>query len=562
MTPDALFDFLATAVVPSSAVEPSALLRFAGRLHPAVVHFPIALLLTAGLIEILRRFRGATGISPVAFPLVVLGALAAALAAWLGWMNADLEPQSRAATQLLWWHRWIGVSVAGLAFVAVASGLLVRVIERHRTRNLYRGVLVLVMLLVATGGYLGGEIVHGQGHLLEVFRTRSGEPGSTDPAPTDAPPAPPDTTVAKTATPGGESLSPTGHAAVQAIFDARCVKCHGPDKKKAGLRLDAPEWYLGGDPAFAVITPGDAEDSVLFQRISLPADDLDRMPKRDEALAASQIETVRAWIDGGASVAPAAPGVAAATPAPAGASVPAKDPATAVPAPKSIPVPPVDPIDVEIVDAAAQERALEALRKRGAVAGRVAADTDAVDVNLSVLGRNAADVDLALLAGLEPSLTWLNLARTSVTDDGLARLAPFRALRRLRLEQCPVGDAGMAHLAGLPRLEYLNLYGTEITDEGLARLTTLPALKKLYLWNTRVTDEGVAGARAVRPDLEVVRGAVTPVVPDAGEDAPTSEVELPPCCAQARAGGRECDHECCVEAAKQGLVCAKCAAVK
>jgi hypothetical protein len=31
-----------------------------------------------------------------------------------------------------------------------------------------------------------------------------------------------------------------------------------------------------------------------------------------------------------------------------------------------------------------------------------------------------------------------------------------------------------------------------------------------------------------------------------------------PCCAKAKAAGKECTHECCVKAAKDGKVCEKC----
>ncbi len=575
MTPDVFLDLLATAA-PASALtpsaEPAAILRFAGRLHPAVVHFPIGLLITAGVVEVLRRFRGdaGRGISPVGYTCVVVGALAAALAAWLGWINADVEPQTRAAAGTLFWHRWTGVAVAGTALLAAFAGLLVRIADWSWLRNTYRGALILSALLVAGGAYLGGELVHGQGHLLEVFRTPA--PAS---APTDAPAPPVVSVVAGT--------PPAGHAAVQAIFDAHCIKCHGPKRQKAMLRLDAPEHYLGGDPALAVITPGDASASLLIERISLPAGHIDLMPKNGERLTDEAIDTVRAWIDAGApaagsalgrlndrlndrlddrrddrpdrrpdgapDVAPASPGTATIAPAPPANTGPAR------PAPQQETT---DPLGVKPVDAATEQRALAAIRARGGVAGRIAADTSAIDVNLSVLGRDAADADLALLAGLEPSLAWLNLARTGVTNDGLARLSPFTALRRLRLEQTPVGDGGLAHLAGLGRLEYLNLFGTEVTDEGLALLTTLPALKQVYLWETNVTDEGVAGARAVRPDLEIVLGAPAPPPVKEGETGPAAA--LPACCAEARAAGGECEHECCVAAAKEGLICPKCAA--
>lgn len=88
---------------------------------------------------------------------------------------------------------------------------------------------------------------------------------------------------------------------IEPILEERCVQCHREKKHKAGLRLDSKSAamagsYFGTEP---VIVPGDAEDSVLFQRIS-HADEDERMPPRGEGLDQAQIELLRRWIDEGA----------------------------------------------------------------------------------------------------------------------------------------------------------------------------------------------------------------------------------------------------------------------
>lgn len=89
---------------------------------------------------------------------------------------------------------------------------------------------------------------------------------------------------------------------VKPILDARCIECHGLDKAKAGLRLDARE------PAFAgsyggetkVIVPGDAARSVLVQRLVTTNED-ERMPAGAAPLSPAQIDTLKRWIDEGAT---------------------------------------------------------------------------------------------------------------------------------------------------------------------------------------------------------------------------------------------------------------------
>ena len=63
--------------------------HFAGAFHPAVVHFPIALLMVAGLVEgvAIARRRPYAPLGNTAFTCLWLGAIAAVVATLLGWAN-------------------------------------------------------------------------------------------------------------------------------------------------------------------------------------------------------------------------------------------------------------------------------------------------------------------------------------------------------------------------------------------------------------------------------------------------------------------------------------------
>jgi hypothetical protein len=50
----------------------------------------------------------------------------------------------------------------------------------------------------------------------------------------------------------------------------------------------------------------------------------------------------------------------------------------------------------------------------------------------------------------------------------------------------------------------LDLQGTSVTDEGVLRLAELSSLRNLNVNNSRVTDAGVAKLKAARDDLKVV----------------------------------------------------------
>ena len=90
---------------------------------------------------------------------------------------------------------------------------------------------------------------------------------------------------------------------VRPILSRNCFQCHGPDdqNRQMGLRLDSPEGFSGERGAFGgpVVLPGNAQDSLLFQRISASAENI-RMPRDREALTEDEIETLRLWINQGA----------------------------------------------------------------------------------------------------------------------------------------------------------------------------------------------------------------------------------------------------------------------
>jgi len=87
---------------------------------------------------------------------------------------------------------------------------------------------------------------------------------------------------------------------IQAILEVHCLKCHGPEKQKGGLRLDnSTDAFKGGDSGERGIVPGESGQSRVFQRVSSKKDD-ERMPPKGEPLSPQQLELLQRWIDAGA----------------------------------------------------------------------------------------------------------------------------------------------------------------------------------------------------------------------------------------------------------------------
>ena len=70
-----------------------------------------------------------------------------------------------------------------------------------------------------------------------------------------------------------------------------CYQCHGPDKQKGKLRLDAKSLALHGGKSGKAVVPGHVEQSEIFKRITSRDDD-ERMPQDREPLTAEQISII------------------------------------------------------------------------------------------------------------------------------------------------------------------------------------------------------------------------------------------------------------------------------
>ena len=162
-----IMDTWPTDMAPMTMERPK---TFSGRLqmwlgmwHPAVIHFPIALVLTVAFLElaaVLRRKPIYAASTKLLLAVAVVGAI---IAAPLGWLNAGMPKPDDELTLTL--HRWLGtampVLMAGLwALKRPAEAAAVRLASRG-----YELGLAIIVVLILVQAYLGAEITHGAGHM-------------------------------------------------------------------------------------------------------------------------------------------------------------------------------------------------------------------------------------------------------------------------------------------------------------------------------------------------------------------------------------------------------------
>jgi uncharacterized membrane protein len=459
---------------------------FVGRFHPLLVHFPIVLLILAGVFEFRTWWARSTSspraIADITGPTLALAALSALGAAGAGFLLGESGGYGGAT---LVWHERLGITVAIGASLTFAAWLAARRSRRHTLSiAIYRTLLATTVIVLIVAGHLGATLTHGEGYLTEhapspIRAWLARVAGDRDAAPRLARP----------------NQAVAYSSLVQPILQTRCVRCHGPSKAEGKLRLDTPGAIRKGGGDGPVMVPGRAAESEIVRRIWLPPSHKDAMPPRgSQSLPASEAAVIRWWVDQGAPfdrklselevTAEVEPAIEAAVGplARGGPSLP----------------------EVNVV--APDRQAVAAASRLGVSVVPLASSNHFIEVHCTNAGPAFGDTELAALRPLAPQTVWLDLSGTRVTDAGLSTVAQFRNLTRLHLNRTRISDSGLNQLAGLAQLEYLNLYGTGVTDAGLQSLAALKRLRTLYVWQTAVTSSGLERLRSALPRLEIDAG--------------------------------------------------------
>ena len=405
--------------------------QFIGRFHPLVVHLPIGFLLLVPVLEIAGIFRpslreAAGFVLGLAFAGAVLALTLGVLLAYGGGNAGTLVTRHMAGG------------------IALTIGLLLCSLTRPWwiERNVpifYPALLACMIPLLFWTADQGGSITRGSNYLTAYM---------------------PATLKRLTLT-----VSPSSFYAmhVNPIFDSNCATCHGAAKSHGGLRLDSFELLMKGGKDGPVIVAGDAEKSLLMQRITLPSDHKQFMPAEGRPpLRAEEIALIKAWIQQGAS--PTAVTLA---------GISTGDDRA------ELPLQPVGDYS------ALMQEIRQMQQMQGAKLTPVSGHPEDGLILFTVDAAGSfGDAQLAQFQKFAPYIVEAELGRTAITDASFDTLKQFTHLRALHLEETRITGDGLAKLAPLSRLTYLNLSGTQVTEEAARSLSSMKNLRHLYLYNT------------------------------------------------------------------------------
>jgi len=133
-------------------------IKYVGKFHLMVLHFPIAFLLAGALVQWYQVIRKKGGsVVPL---LLWFGAIGAVAAATLGWMYAYDSVYFGEDDNLLFWHRWLGTGTAILALIVLS-------LRNKLSAKALAIALTLCAGMVAAAAHFGASLAYGPDFLMK-----------------------------------------------------------------------------------------------------------------------------------------------------------------------------------------------------------------------------------------------------------------------------------------------------------------------------------------------------------------------------------------------------------
>jgi hypothetical protein len=408
-------------------------LQVAGRMHPLILHFPIALLVLFVFQRFILRHTDNT--------LLLFAAFTASVTAVMG-LFLSREPGYD--PDALFWHKYSGIALSFLTLAWYAW------YERLQTLRFASAASAMVCLALLTfTGHEGAGITHGANFLLAPVR-----------------PATPEKTVAL-----GDAV--VFNDMVRPILQKKCISCHNSSKAKGQLVMETMQLLLKGGKDGTLwdsTAGGDVGLGLMMRRIHLPPDDEKHMPPRGKPqLTDTEIAILYQWLkhDPTRTIRVA--------------QLPPTDTLLQLAAALFKNTPEEDQYDFPSAD----ENTVKKLNTSYRVISPVAIHSPALDVDF-YSPQFFRSEQLKELEPIGRQIVSLNLDKMPVTDADIPMIAGLTNLRTLNLSFTGVTGAGIAQLCKLQRLKSLSLSGTSIKTQDITCLTTLRSLRHLYIWNTAI----------------------------------------------------------------------------
>lgn len=419
-----------------------------GRFHPLVVHLPIGFLFLGALM--IFYSGNEDKYLPIMRFSFFWGAISTLLALITGFVQYNQEGYAWEDIQN---HLIFGIIVLIIA-VTIYLNLKRIFFVGFKSRKIL--VYFLILSLIITG-HLGGNLTHGKDHLTaplpDNFKAILGVDYPIKKIELDR------------VTYRSQSLY---QAIVQPVFNAKCISCHSPKKKKGELVLiDYPSIMNGGEGG-SLFSKTDPEQSLLLKRIHLPLEDEKHMPPKAKVqLTKPENVLLSRWIAHGA---------------PKEASIEVlkieeelfasffeKNPTGIYP-------------DISI--APAEKEVLKALKKKGFFISPIYKTSPLLKISC-INYHDFNDLSAQSLLPIKEHIVSLDLGKTKVTDSVFRVIQKLPNLTVLKLDNTKINGSQIELLSQLKNLKEINLVNTDFEIHNLTKMYNFPTIKKVNLFNLK-----------------------------------------------------------------------------
>ena len=414
-----------------------------GRFHPLIVHLPIGFIVLGILIELNKKKLGWSNdaLKFIFFWASITGVFSI-ISGFFQYQNGGYL-----------WETVQNHFIAGVLTIILSFSFYLKLIENSIFKSIPRKLFTIVnsVILILTG-HLGGNITHGEEHLVEPINNLVGI-NEEEPL------------TVKYYEDFKEK--PLFSSVIQPIIDQKCVKCHNSKKSNGKLRMHNTKEFMKGGKNGSIINYDTPEISEMYIRIHLPREEKKHMPpKSGKQLTRQEISLISKWIENGSSFE------------------------------KSIKDFKLEKnlinyfFDTEkpffpLINVSAPDyKSIRIIRENKMVINPINKNSNFLHFS-SINNLDFKNDDISLLSDITKNIVSLDLSDSKITDSIFSQLKKFTNLTVLKLNNTIITGEKINQLIELKNLKRIYLVNTNFKDEYINILTQFTNLQKVYLYNEK-----------------------------------------------------------------------------
>ncbi|WP_298485238.1 FN3 associated domain-containing protein [uncultured Maribacter sp.] len=429
--------FLVMLLIFENSVSIPYWLQPLGRMHPLILHFPIAFIVLLVILSFLKKQIDSKSFQKINRFLVLFTSFTTVIATIMGlFLSLESTP-----TELMTLHKWIGVVVSFLIYFLTFI----------KKETLYKTVLYIGFICVLFTGHFGAGLTHGANFITEP--------------------------LAKVESIEINENTPIFIGFVKPILDAKCVSCHNAEKQKGDLDMTSFEKMMLGGKKGKLWISKNPEESSLLKRAHLPIEHEKHMPPEGKKqLTSEEIKLLSAWINQGANE---------------------KITLTDLPANDALGV--LIKSRLKTIDNKkklaytfdfADKKDIEALENPFRTVIQKSPSSPAIDVVIH--GRQTFKQEFITdLSKIKKQIVSLNLSYLPIDKNSINFISSLHNLEDLLLNFTNVNTEDLEAIKTCSNLKNLGLSGTQVDANIAPILKHLPKLNNVFIWNTSISEDDI-----------------------------------------------------------------------